>query len=218
MQTAQQPSYQDHFGQTISDMADAIAVRPGENEAKQTRRFSAAVRAIMSFRPRDTTEVMLAGHVVMYHEVIVDNVQRIFRGEPEPARRATRAHGVAMDRAYQSSLRHLRLYQKRPDEGSRDAAPATTKTPVAAPKPAPAPVTKAPVPVPPRPEPSPVEVIRMVPRGSPGLGSTPPGPTPVCMASPLAAQAMLNAGNHGSLRSTEAKTGRATTAAATGTG
>ncbi len=222
MQTTQKPGYQDLFGQTITDMANAIATRPNEDDAKRQRRAAAAVRSIMGFQPRDAAEVMLAGHAVMYHEVIVDNIRRTLHGEPEQTGRATRANIAAMDRAYQSSLRHLRLYQKRPGEGSRDAdlerteariAPAAAETRAISPKPAPvprpAPVAETRPPAPPDPTHVPVDVIRMVPRGSAGLPPSAPGLAPVCMTSPLAAQAVVSATGAASFRLDQSRPGRA---------
>ncbi len=212
MQATQDMNFQDHFTHVIGEMAEAIAVRPNEDDAKRRRRAAAAVRSIMSYRPRDATEVMLAGHAVMYHEVIVDNIQRSLRGEPDQARRATRANIAAMDRAYLSSLRDLRLYQKRPDEGRRELPAARTEAEDAPPRPAPAaqpaPVSKARPPVPahpgaPLPAQSPIDVIRTAPRDPLALRSPPPEPALVCMAAPSAVQAVVNARDPTNFRFTQ---------------
>jgi hypothetical protein len=76
----------------------------------------------MAFAPRDAIEAMLAGHCLMFHELIVDSVRLTLNGEPAPARRATRGNIVAMDKAFGNNLARLERYRTRQAE-----APAETR-------------------------------------------------------------------------------------------
>jgi hypothetical protein len=91
----------------ISGVAKAVSERPGETQAQQFARSLAATHAILAFRPIDAIEAMLAGHCVMFHEMIVDSVQAALRGKPAAA------HGnvVAMDREFGNNLTHLARYR-----------------------------------------------------------------------------------------------------------
>jgi hypothetical protein len=78
----------------------------------------------MGFRPRDAIEALLAGHCVMFHEVMVDSVHDTLRGELDTMRRGTRSNLVALNKAFNGNLDRLERYQLRPSEGSREAAEA----------------------------------------------------------------------------------------------
>ncbi len=65
---------------------------------------------------------MLAGHCVMFHEVMVAGVLDTLRGEEPRMRRSTRSNLVAMNRAFLDTLTRLERYQERPAEGRRDDA------------------------------------------------------------------------------------------------
>jgi hypothetical protein len=106
----------------IADMAKAISERNGESKQQQFTRSQAAAAMILGFRPRDVIEAMLAGHCVMFHEVIVDSVHDTLRGELDTLRRGTRSNLVAMNKSFAGNLALLERYQMRPSEGSRDAA------------------------------------------------------------------------------------------------
>jgi hypothetical protein len=78
----------------------------------------------MAFQPRDAIEAMLAGHCVMFHEMIVDSVHHTLHGEDDAARRPTRSSIVAMDKAFGNSLTRLERCQTRRAEASPEAQPA----------------------------------------------------------------------------------------------
>ena len=107
----------------IADMAKAISERNGETRQRQFTRSQAATAMILGFRPRDAIEAMLAGHCVMFHEVIVDSVRDTLRGELDTVRRGTRSNLVALNKSFAGNLGLLERYQLRPSEGSRDAVP-----------------------------------------------------------------------------------------------
>jgi len=112
--------FKELFTHVIGDMAKALSQRNGEPEQRQFARCRAAVRMIMGFMPRDVIEAMLAGHCVMFHELIVDTVQHTLLGEIDTMRRATRSGIVAMDKSFRGNLERLGHYQLRPSTGRRD--------------------------------------------------------------------------------------------------
>jgi hypothetical protein len=97
----------------ITDMAQAVSWRRDEPESRRLVRAQAAARTIVAFQPRDAIEAMLAGHCVMFHELIVDSVQTTLRGELDSTRRATRSGIVAMDKAFGANLLRLEQYRTR---------------------------------------------------------------------------------------------------------
>jgi hypothetical protein len=123
-----QPSLtaRDLLTHVIGDIAKALSDRSGE-PAGRDRRSLAAVHTIMAFQPRDAIEAMLAGHCVMFHELIVDSVHDTLRGEEEAPRRATRSGIVAMDKAFGDNLSRLERYQTRQAEPSPQAQPALAR-------------------------------------------------------------------------------------------
>jgi hypothetical protein len=142
MQSQAQFGFKDMLTQVIGDMARAMCRRNDESEQRQRDRVEAAVRMIMGFLPRDLIEAMLAGHCVMFHELMVDNVRHTLLGEVDTMRRSTRASVVAMDKCFGNNLTRLEHYQRRPSTGSRETAdtvavetPAETpmETPIEAP-------------------------------------------------------------------------------------
>jgi hypothetical protein len=87
-------------------------------------RIQAATHMIMGFLPRDVIEATLAGHCVMFHELMTNTVHTTLRGEVDTARRGTRAGIIAMDKAFANNLARLEHYRLRPSQGQRDVAEA----------------------------------------------------------------------------------------------
>ena len=142
MQPQAEFGFKELFSQVIGDMAKAVCERTGETKQQQIARSSAAVHAIMGFLPRDVIEAMLAGHCLMFHELIVASVLDTLRGEPRATRRATRGTIVAMDKAFGNNLSPSGALPLRPSEGRRDVdeSQATESPPVTAnPPPVPGP-------------------------------------------------------------------------------
>jgi hypothetical protein len=108
----------------VGGIANAIGERQGESRQQKSDRTQAAAHAVMAFMPRDAVEAMISGHCVMLHEMMVDSVHDTLRGEATPARRATRANIIAMDKAFGNNLARLERYRRRLAEGRRDAVAA----------------------------------------------------------------------------------------------
>jgi hypothetical protein len=97
------------FGLTnlVGEIAGAVSDRNGESQHQRLVRTQAAAHTIMAFHPHDAIEAMLAGHCLMFHELIVESVHATMRGEEPATRRATRSGIVAMDKAFGNNLVHL---------------------------------------------------------------------------------------------------------------
>jgi hypothetical protein len=121
MDTASTFGFQDLFTVAITDMAKAGSERNGESEAQQFARYQAAIHMIMGFSPRDVSEVLLAGHCVMLHEVMTAEVHDSLRGEATGNRRSV----IALNKAFNDNLNRLERYRQRPAEGRRDAPAAS---------------------------------------------------------------------------------------------
>ncbi len=107
----------------IGDIAKALSERDGESPRQQFARAKAAADMILEFRPRNAIEAMLAGHCVMFHELIANDEHSTMRGEAEATRRGTRRAIVTMDRAFGGNLTRLERYQAAEVEASPEAQP-----------------------------------------------------------------------------------------------
>src|SRR5579863_8923655 len=117
----QQPAlgFQETLTQVVGEVARALADRAGESKQQEFGRLQVAINCIMAFLPRDSIEAMLAGHILLFHEMLVDTVGDSFRGKVNEARPPIRGV-VALDRAFGQNFRRLLEYQKREDQGRRD--------------------------------------------------------------------------------------------------
>jgi hypothetical protein len=122
MDTQPEFGFRELFTHLLGDMAKAMSQRAGEPKERHFARTQAATHTILAFSPRDSIELMIAGHCVMFHEMIVDSVGDTLRGEADPAHRAARGTIAAMDKAFGNNLERLERYQRRRPEGQRDAS------------------------------------------------------------------------------------------------
>jgi hypothetical protein len=94
-----------------------LACRPGEPPSRRDERSRTAADTIRQFHPGDAVEAMIAGHCVIFHELIVDNLPGTFRGaEQGTERRAMPGDLLAMDRAFGANLTRLERYRTRQAE------------------------------------------------------------------------------------------------------
>ena len=108
----------------VAGIADALGDRPGESVTQKAVRLQAATATIMEFRPNDAVEAMFAAHCVLFHELIVDNVQGTLLGEEPATRRDARSGIVAMDRAFGANLTRLWRYRALQAKGQAETLPA----------------------------------------------------------------------------------------------
>src|SRR3954470_24415410 len=128
----------------IADMARALCERPNESKEQRFVRVQAATQMILGLLPRDVIEVMLAGHTVMFHDLITNSIHDTLQGQIDTMRRATRANIVALNRAFHMNLEKLAHYQLRPSQGTVEATGRTdAPPPERPPQPAPAGAPKA---------------------------------------------------------------------------
>jgi hypothetical protein len=129
------------YTHAIADVANAVSQRPGEAPETRQLRARAATAMMENCRANDAVEVMLAGHCVMFHEVLIDGFRHTLLGEVDTVRRGTRANLVQMDRSFHACLDRLEERQAAKAETTGDAvarkAPRSEAT---------APVTPAPPP------------------------------------------------------------------------
>lgn len=117
----------DLLAHVIGDIAKAVGDRARESLHQRAARTQAAAQTIAAFQPYDVIEAMLAGHCLMFHEMIVDSVHHILGGEEDAARRSTRSSIVAMDKAFGNNLARLERYQTRRAEASPEAQPTNVR-------------------------------------------------------------------------------------------
>jgi hypothetical protein len=121
MEPFQQPGLIETLAAIVKDMAHAMCQRPGENADQQFTRAKVATRAILSFEPRGTIEVMLAGHSVMFHALITDSIHHTLRGEIDTMRRGSRANIVALNKAFHLNVEKFAQYQTHPSVSADQA-------------------------------------------------------------------------------------------------
>jgi hypothetical protein len=123
-----QPTFglKDLLAHLVGDIANALCERHGEPQHQQISRARAAAQAILAFLPGDAIEAMIAGHCVMFHELIVDSIRTTMRGGTDATRRATRSGIVAMDKAFGTNLIRLEDYRTRHAAGLPEAQPTDT--------------------------------------------------------------------------------------------
>ena len=135
MDTTPASDFQEVLIHVVSDMAQAVSEHRGGSQQQRLAHAQNAARSVLAFQPADAVEAMIAGHCVMFHEMIVDTVQTIPRGESDATRRATRNSIVAMDKAFGNNL-------VRPAATSRRRSPKPRR--VKHPRPTPSPKPRSP--------------------------------------------------------------------------
>jgi hypothetical protein len=128
----QEPGVTNTNSHIIADVAGVLSRRAGEGPERQATRLRVATDMIEDFRPRNVVEAMLAGHSVMFHELMLDTVRDALREEPGPRRRGSRTLILAFNKALHQNLDWFAAGQAEPadagaviDQQPRDApAPA----------------------------------------------------------------------------------------------
>jgi hypothetical protein len=136
MQTQPEFGFRELFSHIVGDMVQAISEREGESQQLRFVRAQAATHMIMDMSPRDGREAMLAGHCVMFHELMVINMHKTLSGKVDGANQRARDNIVPLNKAFIASLDYLTRSQLRHAEGARDEPEA----------PPPAPATREPAP------------------------------------------------------------------------
>jgi hypothetical protein len=86
------------IGACLDDLIDALAERPGVPEDRRLRHASATRSLILSFRPRDGIQLVLAGQTVMFSALATDGARDVLRDMTEPLKSRARSSVTAMGR------------------------------------------------------------------------------------------------------------------------
>ena len=124
--------FKDLFASLVGDMVKAVSERGGENKERQFARSQAAAHTIMGFQPRDSTEAMIAGHCLMFHEMMVDSVRETVAGSRSRPCVASRGKAFSPWTRLSPILPLLERYRARPSQGRRDE-PAAVADPIVQP-------------------------------------------------------------------------------------
>jgi hypothetical protein len=125
MDTQPTSGFLDTLTHVVGGVARAVCQRVGEEQQQQQQigRTQAAAHTIMEFQPRDSVEAMIAGHCVMFHEMIVESVHFTLSRELEGTGRSTRTNIIAMDKAFGNNLTRLVQYRAGLGDGKKPAKP-----------------------------------------------------------------------------------------------
>src|ERR1051325_4342594 len=114
-------SFKALFSHIIADMSKALCERSNESKEQRFVRVQAVTQMILGLLPRDVIEAMLAGHTVMFHDLMTNSIHDTLQGQIDTMRRATRVNIVALNRAFHMNLEKLAHYQLRPSQGTHEA-------------------------------------------------------------------------------------------------
>src|SRR3954454_9556435 len=124
METPRPLTLRDVLTHIVGDIAKAVSARPGEAPHQRVRRIQAASHTVMSVQSTDAVEAMFAGHCVIFHEVLVDMVQRTMSGQDDASGRSSKSIIVAFDKAFGNNLRRLERYRAGRADALADVRPA----------------------------------------------------------------------------------------------
>ena len=100
----------------LRGIAETVAVRPGDTEARRAARHQAAAASVLAFLPRDPVEAMLAGQCVVFDHLVHDTARDMLRGMEDTARPRGRAQLIAMGGVFLKYVAELHRFQARPVE------------------------------------------------------------------------------------------------------
>src|ERR1019366_3782970 len=124
----------------IRGIVDTVADLPGLTREQRLLKQQTTVFSVMSFRPRDPLELMLAGQCVIYDAMLRDGARDLLRGQPEEIKLRTRPINLASGRMFLTTLHTLlRMRDRAADKVATQ--PAEEPRPAAAPSPRQHPVT-----------------------------------------------------------------------------
>lgn len=126
MQTQPEFGLKELLTHVVGGITTALGDRAGESQQQRFIRTQAAAHAVVTFRPLDAIEAMIAGHCLMFHEMIVDSVRYTLGRELEGTRRTTRANIIALDKAFGNNLNRLARYRAGLTDGKKPAQPVDT--------------------------------------------------------------------------------------------
>jgi hypothetical protein len=175
---SQSATHHFHVANLVAPAVDsavrAVSDRGNQTEAQRAAKAHDAETLIMSFLPRDGIELILAGQVVMFNELLADGARDVLRGMIDTQKQRSLSTLVALGRV---ALGHVDRLDKRGIQPHRTELPAPQAgltAPQAEPRATPA--TEAPAPEPAK---NPLAAARVpaVKPVSPPATTNPPPPT-----------------------------------------
>ncbi len=109
--------YNTDFTRTLlRTLTNTARAKPKETEAEYKERYTAIATAFAAFAPRDPIEQMLAAQFIAAHHAALDCLALAMAAEDQPEH--TRLHRIhaTLNRAMNTTLRHLAKAQARPAE------------------------------------------------------------------------------------------------------
>ena len=91
----------------IRGIVDTVADLPGLTREQRLLKQQTTVFSVMSFRPRDPLELMLAGQCVIYDAMLRDGARDLLRGQPEEIKLRSRPVNLASGRMFLTTLHTL---------------------------------------------------------------------------------------------------------------
>lgn len=117
----------------LGGLVQALADRNGETDAEYEARATGTWTVVQSLQPRDTIDLMLAGHMVATNELFADSAHDILHGMPDGPKQRARSSAIAMGRLVLAQIAEFERRRVQPsgadasiDQGSAEMA----KTPV----------------------------------------------------------------------------------------
>ena len=147
-------TFQTAMGEICKDVIEAVAERPGDSEAKRYSRHQTTVYSMMSFMPRDPLETMLAGHCVIFDNLLRDGARDTLRGQPDLIKLRARPQLLASGKMFLADLDKFEHLRTRQHDKLSVQPPAREEAadPIPAPEPEAPRTEAAPVPAAPEPE------------------------------------------------------------------
>jgi hypothetical protein len=111
------------IGACLDDLARVLADRPMVPEDQRLSHAKGTRCLVLSFQPRDATQLLLAGQVVLFNALTTDGARDVLlRGTTEPSKPRARSSVTAMGRIV---AKHIDTLIKLQGGGSRRAEPRT---------------------------------------------------------------------------------------------
>jgi hypothetical protein len=98
------------------DVIEAVADRPGDLPARRLARQQTTASTMISFRPRDPVETMLAGQCVIFDHLLRDGAQDTLRGQQQEIKLRARPQILATGKMFLAHLDRLEQMQSRLDD------------------------------------------------------------------------------------------------------
>lgn len=101
------------MGEIRRKVVEAVADRPEDTSASRFVRQAATVLTLTAFLPRDPVEAMLAGHCVVFDNLLLDSARDILHGQPIEMKLRTRNQSLAFGKQFLAQIEKFEQRQSR---------------------------------------------------------------------------------------------------------